>query len=185
MQYAELDQEEAVDTMGITELIGNIRDYFDVDEDHDEVDQEYVKTFEKFREEYTACMRQYLKAAKDFDGKSERRRTLENFLALLNDNYKDKAIELVDQFIQVEKLEETKKEMETLQKKVRIFYNTARYIKDLNVNDYLCYVCLERGISMYIEPCGHVLCKSCSEGTLQSCPFCRADINCFKKLLLG
>jgi hypothetical protein len=56
-------------------------------------------------------------------------------------------------------------------------------------NRYLCFVCLENSVDTFLDPCGHVLCASC---TLKSsmvthpflCPGCRTIVSEPKKMFM-
>ena len=139
MNYCELDGDsgsECVDE-STHALIRKVRETFDIDNEDVDIpdDDEYMKSFNKFQEEYKNSMKIYL---------------------------------------------------ENSQNILRKFFKISSFARDLNINnDYMCFICLERGFDTMIEPCGHVICESCSKGAIQQCPFCRADIRKFKKLIIG
>jgi hypothetical protein len=51
-----------------------------------------------------------------------------------------------------------------------------------------CQICKNGKLSIYLDPCGHCICKRCKEGVINSgsqCPYCRGDISMYKPLYLG
>uniref|UniRef100_A0A0V0J6P1 E3 ubiquitin-protein ligase CBL n=1 Tax=Schistocephalus solidus TaxID=70667 RepID=A0A0V0J6P1_SCHSO len=53
----------------------------------------------------------------------------------------------------------------------------------------LCKICTENNKNVQLEPCGHLLCKSCliscqGSGTGQTCPFCRLEIKSIEEIIL-
>ena len=63
-------------------------------------------------------------------------------------------------------------------KKVLLNTNAERYDK------FTCFVCMERLVDLFIEPCGHVICERCWLRTTDksSCPGCRARTQGAKKI---
>jgi hypothetical protein len=54
------------------------------------------------------------------------------------------------------------------------------------MSKYMCFVCLERPVDTFIDPCGHVVCQSCSSrSSLHVCPFCRGSVRQFRTMYLG
>jgi Sec-independent protein translocase protein TatA len=49
---------------------------------------------------------------------------------------------------------------------------------------FTCFVCLDRHIDLFIDPCGHVICEPCWVRTQNkaTCPGCRARINGTKRI---
>ena len=95
--------------------------------------------------------------------------------------------ELIEQFEkdegiteQAEKLKEKVKKMLSLRKVFSLCADT-----DI-MSSYMCFLCLERPIDIFMDPCGHVMCKPCSErSNLLVCPYCRTSVRSFKKMFLG
>jgi len=54
---------------------------------------------------------------------------------------------------------------------------------DLELPDITCSICLEKGKSIVLIPCGHTFCKKCPEKLLE-CPICRSHINGHMKFFL-
>jgi len=55
-------------------------------------------------------------------------------------------------------------------------------------NEAPCQICKTAKLSIFLDPCGHCVCKRCKEGVINSgdqCPYCRASISNYKSLYLG
>ena len=201
MNYTDLNEISDSDSGGIgygtvdeslQSLIQEVKTYFEPDYESVEVplDDKYLKCFGEFKEEYTNEMQNYLKILKKFEEKQTMADTLLGFSITMGSKsdgkYVDKIKDIINEFIESEKLDELKKELQNSQEIIRKFYKISSIAKDLSMNnEYFCFICLERGIDTMIEPCGHVICESCSKGAIQQCPFCRANISSFKRLLIA
>ena len=199
MNYTDLDEIPDSEPSGygtidesLQSLIQEVKTYFEPDHGSVEVplDDKYLKCFGEFKEEYTKEMQNYLKILNEFEKKQFMADTLLGFSITMGSKsdgkYVDKIKDIINEFIESEKIDELKKELQNSQEIIRKFYKISSIAKDLSMNnEYFCFICLERGIDTMIEPCGHVICESCSKGAIQQCPFCRANINSFKKLIIA
>lgn len=62
-----------------------------------------------------------------------------------------------------------------------------KVLKDTNPERYAsftCFVCMERPIDLFLDPCGHVMCTSCWTRTTNklNCPGCRGRVHEPKKI---
>jgi hypothetical protein len=62
-----------------------------------------------------------------------------------------------------------------------------RVLKDTHAERYasfICFVCMERPVDLFLDPCGHVMCGSCWVRTLnkRECPGCRGALRDAKKI---
>jgi hypothetical protein len=68
----------------------------------------------------------------------------------------------------------------TANEMVRVLKDTTpeRYAK------FTCFVCMDRLIDMFIDPCGHVICETCFRSTRDQtkCPGCRGNVHGMKKI---
>jgi len=60
-------------------------------------------------------------------------------------------------------------------------------LKDTEAERYakfLCFICQDRLIDLFIDPCGHTVCTTCWTSTRlkRACPGCRTDIQSVKKI---
>ena len=63
-------------------------------------------------------------------------------------------------------------------KKVLSDTNPERYAK------FTCFVCMERSIDLFFDPCGHVICDMCWARTInkETCPGCRTHVHGVRKI---
>jgi archaellum component FlaC len=56
--------------------------------------------------------------------------------------------------------------------------NAERYAK------FICFVCMDRSIDLFFDPCGHVICEQCWRNTRDKriCPGCRGTLHDTKKI---
>lgn len=49
---------------------------------------------------------------------------------------------------------------------------------------FTCFVCMDRLVDLFIEPCGHVICEPCWQRTVNhiTCPGCRTETQGVKKI---
>lgn len=92
-------------------------------------------------------------------------------------SYTQKMQEIIDQFIQDAKLDELKASYTEAANEVQKYQGAFDLCKDADIhNKYMCFVCLERSVNVYNDPCGHTLCDECSSKTGTRCPMCRAAV---------
>jgi hypothetical protein len=97
---------------------------------------------------------------------------------------KEKLCSMIEDYAVTEDIAEMEKKCGELagkveaMKKVLLNTNAERYDK------FTCFVCMERLVDLFIEPCGHVICERCWLRTTDksSCPGCRARTQGAKKI---
>jgi hypothetical protein len=62
-----------------------------------------------------------------------------------------------------------------------------KVLKDTNAERYAkftCFVCMERNIDLFFDPCGHVICEPCWVRTRnkETCPGCRGRLQAARKI---
>jgi hypothetical protein len=63
----------------------------------------------------------------------------------------------------------------------------ARILKDTACERYAkftCFVCMDRLVDLFIDPCGHVMCDACFRNTRDrvKCPGCRGSVHGVKRI---
>jgi hypothetical protein len=101
--------------------------------------------------------------------------------------YVQQLTDLVEQFEKDEGITEQAERLKEKAKRMMALRKIFSLCADTDImSNYMCFLCLERPIDMFIDPCGHVLCKPCSErSNLLVCPYCRASVRQYKKMFLG
>lgn len=92
--------------------------------------------------------------------------------------YTEKLKEIIDEFKEDAGLEELKMEYTETWADVSKYQGAFALCKEADIdNKYVCFVCVERSINVFIDPCGHTMCDECSKKISNKCPMCRATIN--------
>lgn len=101
--------------------------------------------------------------------------------------YVQQLTDLVEQFEKDEGITEQAERLREKTKKMMALRKIFSLCADTDImSNYMCFLCLERPIDTFIDPCGHVICKPCSErSNLLVCPYCRASVRQYKKMFLG
>jgi hypothetical protein len=91
-----------------------------------------------------------------------------------NTSYTKSLDEIIDQFSQDAKLDEIKAEYIAASNEVQKYQGAFSLCKDADIsNKYMCFVCIERSINIFLDPCGHTLCDECAGKITSRCPMCR------------
>ena len=112
-----------------------------------------------------------------------------NVLRMMFDNIsseglKEKLVDLIEQYESDEGVDaliqqcgEVRGRVEA-QKKVLLDTNVERYAK------FTCFVCMDRLVDLFFDPCGHVICDGCWPRTQnkRDCPGCRTRLGGVKKI---
>jgi hypothetical protein len=112
-----------------------------------------------------------------------------NVLRMLTDNINSEALkEKIDDLIRqyesdegidalIQQCGEARGRVEA-QKKVLSETNADRYAK------FICFVCMDRHVDLFFDPCGHVICDGCWSRTQnkRDCPGCRTRLGGVKKI---
>jgi hypothetical protein len=95
--------------------------------------------------------------------------------------------DVVEQFDRDECITEDAEKLKEKTTEMLSIRNVFSLCKDADVmSNYMCFVCLERPVTEFIDPCGHVICDQCStRSSLHVCPFCRGSVRQYRKMFLG
>ena len=91
---------------------------------------------------------------------------------------------LIATFREEEKIDELEEALNEIDKKRAEYKSIFRILKDVEThNIYCCFLCLERNVTIFVDPCGHLMCETCEKKLGgSSCPFCRSSVKYFKKM---
>lgn len=102
-----------------------------------------------------------------------------------NAKYTQKVEEIIECFMQDESLETLKTEYTEVARTIHSYSSAFSLAKDVDLdNRYLCYVCIERPVDVFLDSCGHVVCSDCSQKISSQCPYCRTTIKAKRKIFL-
>lgn len=103
-----------------------------------------------------------------------------------NTEYTQKLEEIIDCFMQDESIETLKSEYTEAAKTIHSYGSAFSLAKDVDLaNRYLCYVCIERPVDVFLDSCGHVVCSECSQKISSQCPYCRTTIKAKRKIFIS
>lgn len=195
MNFAELGEEEdhevKVRMMDVYDRLLRLRTILEYEPFEDkEEPHEIMGQLNKLKQEYLDIVPEVLVEFFKLQDKKDKASRILNIIEQFGNKdllYVKQLEELVEQFDKdegitehAEKLKEKAKKMVALRKVFSLCAET-----DI-MSNYMCFLCLERPIDMFIDPCGHVICKTCSErSNLLVCPYCRVSVRQYKKMFLG
>lgn len=152
------------------------------------LDEDWVKlteTLSRFKIEYAKTRRDLMHKTSELNQKKDELSILtmmaENLHSL---DLKDRISTMVEDYEHEQDLVTLKQECAELagrsqaQKKVLQDTDPERYAR------FTCFVCMERLVDLFIDPCGHVICEPCWSRTQNktTCPGCRTRIADTKRI---
>lgn len=92
---------------------------------------------------------------------------------------------LVQQFEEDEKITEIAKELKEKSERLLGMKKVFELCGECDIlSNYMCFLCLDRPVKIFIDPCGHVMCRECSLRGISVCPFCRRNVSDFKTMFI-
>jgi len=193
MNFAELDEEDdhgaKVMMMDTYDRLLRLRSILEF-EDPITTKHEMMDSIEKLKKEYLDLVSEVLIGYMNMHAKKEKASHMLSVLDKLGNKdvkYVEMLREVVEQFDRDECITEDAEKLKEKTTKMLSLRNVFSLCKDADVmSAYMCFVCLERPVTEFIDPCGHVICEECSKrSALHVCPFCRGSVRQFRKMFLG
>jgi hypothetical protein len=194
MNFAELDEEDdhgaKVMMMDTYDRLLRLRSILEF-EDYEPIPKhDLIDTMENLKKDYLDVVSEVLIGYMNMHAKKEK---ASNMLCILDKfgnkdvKYVEMLKEVIEQFDRDECITEDAEKLKEKTKKMLAMRNVFSLCKDADVmSAYMCFVCLERPVTEFIDPCGHVICEQCSKrSALHACPFCRGSVRQYKKMFLG
>jgi predicted O-linked N-acetylglucosamine transferase (SPINDLY family) len=195
MNFAELDEEDdhgaKVQMMNTYDRLLRLRNILEFEENSSPIPKhELYDSVEKLKAEYIEKVSDVLTGYLNLHTKKEKA----SLMLSLIDKFGNKDIkyvqmlsQLVEQFDEDEGITSQAAVLKEKTTEMLSLRNVFSLCTDADImSKYMCFVCLERPIDTFIDPCGHVVCQSCSSrSTLHVCPFCRGSIRQFRTMYLG
>jgi Zinc finger, C3HC4 type (RING finger) len=89
----------------------------------------------------------------------------------------DELKKLVEEFKQKNNYNEKKEESLHTAGKIKSMQNVLLNTNASRYDQFTCSVCMDRLVDTFLDPCGHVMCRTCHVRSMNSqCPFCRTTI---------
>ena len=132
----------------------------------------------------TRCVRE---TEQSLVGQKKKLETLKKLADTFDDGpYKEEANQLVSKFEQEENIPGEEEELASLK-------GTAHAMRLALVNTnpeqalkFQCFVCMDKEIDTFLDPCGHVICTGCwRRHNSASCPGCRTQVTAKKIFTLS
>jgi hypothetical protein len=193
MNFAELDEEDdhgaKVMMMDTYDRLLRLRSILEFD-DPITTKHEMMDSIEILKKEYLDLVSEVLIGYMNMHAKKEKASHMLSVLDKLGNKdvkYVEMLREVVEQFDRDECITEDAEKLKEKTTKMLSLRNVFSLCKDADVmSAYMCFVCLERPVDVFIDPCGHVICEQCSvRSALHVCPFCRGSVRQYRKMFLG
>lgn len=195
MNFAELDEEEdngaKVLMMDTYDRLLRLRSILEFEENDKPIPKhELFDSVDQLKSDYVDAVTEVLTGYMNMHAKKEKASLMLSVLDKLGNKdvkYVELLREVVEQFDRDECITEDAEKLKEKTIKMLSLRNVFSLCKDVDVmSNYMCFVCLERPVTEFIDPCGHVICDQCSvRSALHVCPFCRGSVRQFRKMFLG
>ena len=190
MQFAYLDDAagSAVDLMVGTLLHSlqnhrNTREQVTEDDTVPEVElpddwKKFKESLQAFQKEYMQTIRCVRETEQTLMIKKKKLDTLKKFADTFDDGpYKEEATQLVSKFEQEEDISGEEEELASLKGTARAMKNALENTNLEQALKFQCFVCMDKEIDSFLDPCGHVICTACwRRNNSSSCPGCRTRV---------
>jgi hypothetical protein len=199
MQFAYLDDAagSAVDLM-VGTLLHSLQHHRNTREQPTEDDTvpevELPDDWKKFKESLRAFQKEYMETARcirdteqELVSKKKKLETLRKFADTFDEgSYKEEANQLVSKFEQEENIPGDEEELASLKGTARAMRLALENTNVEQAMRFQCFVCMDKEIDSFLDPCGHVICTSCwRRNNSSACPGCRTRVTAKKIFTLS
>jgi len=196
MNFAELGEEDDHDTkvrmMSVYDRLLRLRSVLEYEtfSDTDVTPHEMTSQLNELKKEYLEVVPEVLVGYFKLQDKKEKASHILSIIDKFGNKdvlYVQQLAELVEQFDKDEGITEYAEQLREKTKKMLSLRKVFSFCGETDImSNYMCFLCLERPVNVFIDPCGHVICDECSKrSALNMCPYCRGQVNLFKKMYLG
>ena len=138
--------------------------------------------------EYKGLTDSIIDSTKQYDNMAQKLRNVKRIMNELDPSpiFSEQLEQLIATFRKEEKIDELEAALNAIDKKRAEYKSIFRILNDVEThNIYCCFLCLERNVTIFIDPCGHLMCETCEKKLGgSSCPFCRSSVKLFRKMFL-
>ena len=198
MQFAYLDEAAggAVDLM-VGTLLHSLQQHRNTrdrapEEDVPEVElpndwKEFKQSLQAFQKDYMQTTRTIRETEQNIVSKKKKLDTLRKFADTFDEEpYKEEANQLVSKFENEEKIDELEEDLASLKGTARAMRNVLENTNPEQAMKFQCFVCMDKEIDSFLDPCGHVICTACwRRNNAVTCPGCRARVTAKKIFTLS
>lgn len=140
-------------------------------------------------DEYKQMTDTIIETTKKYDNMSQKLLKVKRIMNELDPSplFGEQLENLIATFRKEEKIDELETALNDIDKKRAEYKSIFRILKDVEThNIYCCFLCLERNVTIFVDPCGHLMCETCEKKLSgSSCPFCRTSVKLFRKMFLS
>lgn len=98
---------------------------------------------------------------------------------------KTRLVSLLEDYDQTANLEKKKEEILQMKAKLLAMEKVLKDTNSIEHEKFKCFVCMDKYVDTFLDPCGHVLCASCfTRANSLSCPGCRAQVQSARKIFI-
>ena len=96
-----------------------------------------------------------------------------------SDDLKAKILSIIDNYESEEGLHTLTQQCGKLKGQMEEMHKVLKNTDAERYAQFTCFICMERNIELFIDPCGHVVCEYCWSQTRdkRKCPGCRGDLS--------
>jgi predicted O-linked N-acetylglucosamine transferase (SPINDLY family) len=195
MNFAELDEEDdhgaKVQMMNTYDRLLRLRNVLEFEENSSPIPKhELYDSVEKLKAEYIEKVSDVLTGYLNLHSKKEKASLMLSIIDKFGNKdikYVQMLSQLVEQFDEDEGITEQAAILKEKTTEMLSLRNVFSLCTEADImSKYMCFVCLERPVDTFIDPCGHVICQTCSSrSSLHVCPFCRGSVRQFRTMYLG
>jgi hypothetical protein len=142
---------------------------------------EYVEPYKKSIDNLILCQNR-------LDAKNKEILELKNLVASVEHKtpHTEKLVKIIEDFCQDGSIEQIKNDYISARREFSKYRGVFTLVKNMDLlNNYLCFVCLANPVDICLNPCGHVLCSTCTRKIGSSCPYCRITYESQTRLYLS
>ena len=192
MNFAEIEDEEdalqKVAMMDTYDKLLRLRNILEHDIFQPKEIPPIINELKKLKSDYLELLEEVILGYVTLAPKKERANTMLTLIERFGTSdvkYVDQLKEIVGQFDRDEGITELAAQIKEKTERLLGIKKVFELCTESDImSKYMCFLCLDRTVQIFIDPCGHVICEECSRRTLSSCAFCRGRIVQFKKMYI-
>lgn len=149
--------------------------------------KEFKKSLQAFQKDYMQTTRTIRETEQNIASKKKKLDTLRKFADTFDEEpYKEEANQLVSKFENDEKIGEMEEDLASLKGTARAMRIALENTNPEQAMKFQCFVCMDKEIDSFLDPCGHVICTACwRRNNAVTCPGCRARVTAKKIFTLS
>ena len=197
MQFAYLDDTAGAVDLMVGTLLHSLQQHRNTREQLNENDVPEVELpddWKKFKDSLQAFHKEYVETMccvrdteQNLVNKKKKLEALKKLADTFDEGpYKEEANQLVSKFEQEENITGEEEELASLKGTARAMRLTLENTNVEQAMRFQCFVCMDKEIDSFLDPCGHVICTACwRRNNSTMCPGCRTRVTAKKIFTLS